>query len=65
MRTHHNGQGNVRHFNHDNEVEGMDDWLWWMIVTGVGCALIGIMIVVIYNSCMGVKKALDAGNSGT
>ena len=61
--THHNGQGHVRHFNKDNNEDEMERFFMQVAVTLIGLLLVGIAAIITYNSCLRVRKAVQAGSS--
>ena len=61
--THHNGQGHVRHFNKDNNEDEMEQFFMQVAVTLISILLIGIAAIITYNSCLRVRKAVQAGSS--
>ena len=46
-----------RHFNNNNQDE-MEAFFMWLVVTLIGFLLVGIAGIIVYNSCMRVKRAV-------
>lgn len=62
--TRHNGQGNVRHFNNNNNNEDeMEAFFMQIAVTLIFLLLVGVAGIVVYNSCIRVKKAVNESRS--
>lgn len=63
--TRHNGQGNVRHFNNNNinNEDEMEAFFMQIAVTLIFLLLVGVAGIVVYNSCIRVKKAVNEGRS--
>lgn len=54
----------MRHFNTNNQDE-MEAFFMQITFTLIGFLLVGIAAIIVYNSCLRVKKAVNANSNST